>query len=153
MYYDFDGEKINLVNFTPIDNKETRELQKLKDRFVNKYSTMSGPFNIWFIIIGIIIGISIPLCFVATACLFITFAGFIGLIILALVKANKCAHLSNQIKIANNLLATAIHNDRVRHDEKLRLLEREKLLESNEMKQVEIKTDLKEGKLPFRPER
>ncbi len=153
MYYDFDGEKINLVNFTPIDNKETRELQELKDRFVNKYSKMSGPFNIWFIIIGIIIGISIPLCFVATACLFITFAGFIGLIILALVKANKCAHLSNQIKIANNLLATAIHNDRVRHDEKLRLLEREKLLESNEMKQVEIKTDLKEGKLPFRPER
>lgn len=153
MYYDFDGEKINLVNFTPIDNKETRELQELKDRFVNKYSKMSGPFNIWFIIIGIIIGISIPLCFVATACLFITFAGFIGLIILGLVKANKCAHLSNQIKIANNLLATAIHNDRVRHDEKLRLLEREKLLESNEMKQVEIKTDLKEGKLPFRPER
>ena len=153
MYYDFDGEKINLVNFTPIDNKETRELQELKDRFVNKYSKMSGPFNIWFIIIGIIIGISIPLCFVATACLFITFAGFLGLIILALVKANKCAHLSNQIKIANNLLATAIHNDRVRHDEKLRLLEREKLLESNEMKQVEIKTDLKEGKLPFRPER
>ena len=153
MYYDFDGEKINLVNFTPIDNKETRELQELKDRFVSKYSKMSGPFNIWFIIIGIIIGISIPLCFVATACLFITFAGFIGLIILALVKANKCAHLSNQIKIANNLLATAIHNDRVRHDEKLRLLEREKLLESNEMKQVEIKTDLKEGKLPFRPER
>ena len=142
-----------MVNFTPIDNKETRELQELKDRFVNKYSKMSGPFNIWFIIIGIIIGISIPLCFVATACLFITFAGFIGLIILALVKANKCAHLSNQIKIANNLLATAIHNDRVRHDEKLRLLEREKLLESNEMKQVEIKTDLKEGKLPFRPER
>ncbi len=153
MYYDFDGEKINLVNFTPIDNKETRELQELKDRLVNKYSKMSGPLNIWFIIIGIIIGISIPLCFVATACLFITFAGFIGLIILALVKANKCAHLSNQIKIANNLLATAIHNDRVRHDEKLRLLEREKLLESNEMKQVEIKTDLKEGKLPFRPER
>ena len=153
MYYDFDGEKINLVNFTPIDNKETRELQELKDRLVNKYSKMSGPLNIWFIIIGIIIGISIPLCFVATTCLFITFAGFIGLIILALVKANKCAHLSNQIKIANNLLATAIHNDRVRHDEKLRLLEREKLLESNEMKQVEIKTDLKEGKLPFRPER
>lgn len=153
MYYDFDGEKINLVNFTPIDNKETRELQELKDRLVNKYSKMSGPFNIWFILLGIIIGISIPLCFVATACLFITFAGFIGLIILALVKANKCAHLGNQIKIANNLLATAIHNDRVRHDEKLRLLEREKLLESNEMKQVEIKTDLKEGKLPFRPER
>ena len=153
MYYDFDGEKINLVNFTPIDNKETRELQELKDRFVNKYSKMSGPFNIWFIVIGIIIGISIPLCFVATTCLFITFAGFIGLIILALVKANKCAHLSNQIKIANNLLATAIHNDRVRHDEKLRLMEREKLLEANEMKQVEIKTDLKEGKLPFRPER
>ena len=153
MYYDFDGEKINLVNFTPIDNKETRELQELKDRLVNKYSKMSGPFNIWFILLGIIIGISIPLCFVATACLFITFAGFIGLIILALVKANKCAHLSNQIKISNNLLATAIHNDRVRHDEKLRLLEREKLLESNEMKQVEIKTDLKEGKLPFRPER
>lgn len=153
MYYDFDGEKINLVNFTPIDNKETRELQELKDRFVNKYSKMSGPFNIWFIIIGIIIGISIPLCFVALECLAITFIAFVALIVLALVKANKCAHLSNQIKIANDLLATAIHNDRVRHDEKLRLMERERLLESNEMKQIEIKADLKEGKLPFRPER
>lgn len=153
MYYDFDGEKINLVNFTPIDNKETRELQALKDKLTEKYLKMSGPFNIWFIIVGIIIGISIPLCFVALECLAITFIAFVALIVLALVKANKCAHLSNQIKIANDLLATAIHNDRVRHDEKLRLMERERLLESNEMKQVEIKTDLNEGKLPFRPER
>ena len=153
MYYDFDGEKINLVNFTPIDNKETRELQALKDKLTEKYLKMSGPFNIWFIIVGIIIGISIPLCFVALECLAITFIAFVALIVLALVKANKCAHLSNQIKIANDLLATAIHNDRVRHDEKLRLMERERLLESNEMKQIEIKADLKEGKLPFRPER
>lgn len=153
MYYDFDGEKINLVNFTPIDNKETRELQALKDKFTDEYLKMSGPFNIWFIIVGIIIGISIPLCFVALECLAITFIAFVALIVLALVKANKCAHLSNQIKIANDLLATAIHNDRVRHDEKLRLMERERLLESNEMKQIEIKADLKEGKLPFRPER
>ncbi len=153
MYKDFDGEQIQLVHFTPIENKETNEIQSLIDMFTSQYLQVAGPYNIWFIIIGILIGISIPFCFVNISCVAIPLIALIVLSIIAIVKINKCTHLKNQIRIAKSLLITAIHNDSVKHDEKLRLIEQERLLESKEMKQVEIKTTLQEGKLPYKPKK